>query len=362
MALMHIRADPLAHFMPTITTDRGTFFCAAPPGMPKELNSLFMFPAHVPAKARRERAAPSDVEGRSPKRARLANDGEEVEVEVGRRDASVARSLGMGSDVFGRNGQMEGGDVSFNGLGAPGDDFQMDMDGGAEFNIDVEGAMEDARRRASKAGSMPAPSVMGDGAPVVEDDRRSRFSTPADGFGDDKETYSDLVCPIAVFDYRPSKESQSQLDEADMVEGPNKDNFSKNTVKALGILRKHLPNDNDATPRRRGQASAEKVASFKKLSEKVRTYFHSSPSSSSASLTVSHSAGAGVPSCGSFFLLRAACTGNEGLREAAPGGQIREHRGPSQTQDVGGRSDSTGVCCTVERIGRFFDLGAGGLS
>lgn len=291
MALMHIRADPLAHFMPTITTDRGTFFCAAPPGMPKELTSLFMFPTHAPPKPnRRDRAAAaaaSDAEGdgRSPKRARLA--AEDPEVEVGRRDASVARSLGVGSDVFGR--QADGGmDVSFNGLGGAGDDLQMDFDGGGgEFNIDVEGAMEDARRRASKAGSIAPPSVMGDdgvgagGAQQrVDDDRRSRFSTPADnGFGgEEKEAYSDLVCPIHAMDHRPSSKDGSAATQAqpeeEGEEGPNGENYSKNTVKAMGILRKHFGGgpDVDATPRRRGQASpAEKTLSFKKLSEKVRS-------------------------------------------------------------------------------------------
>ncbi|KAG8863286.1 sister chromatid cohesion protein 1 [Tulasnella sp. 330] len=287
MALLHIRADPLAHFMPTITTERGTFFCAAPPGMPKELNSLFMFPTHAPSKPnRRERpaAAASDAEneGRSPKRARLAV--EDPEVEVGRRDVSVARSLGVGSDVFGRPADG-GGDISFNGLGGAGDDFQMDMDGGGEFNIDVEGAKEDARRRASKAGSMVPPSVMGDDgageAQQTEEDRRSRFSTPADnGFGgEEKETYSDLVCPIHVMDYRPSKEGSATQIQAhpEEDEGPNNENYSKNTVKAMGVLRKQFGGgpDIDATPRRRGQAStaagagADKSLSFKKLSEKA---------------------------------------------------------------------------------------------
>jgi len=270
MALMHIRADPLAHFMPTITNERGTFFCAAPPGMPKELNNLFMFPTHVPPKTRRERPATVGSEGPSPKRPRLAT--EDPEVEVGRRDPSVARSLGVGSDVFGRNGHAEGGDVSFGGLGVE-DDFQMGMDDGGEFNIDLEGAMEDARRRASKAGSVPAPSVIDDGALApMDEDRRSRYSTPADGLGENRETYSDLVCLIAVFDHG-SKDSQTRAqseEPVDAEEGPNKDNYSKNTVKALHVLRKHFGSaDNDATPRRRAQAPADKMISFTKLSEKA---------------------------------------------------------------------------------------------
>jgi len=174
--------------------------------------------------------------------------------------------------LFGRNGPADGGDISFGGLGVV-DDFQMDVDGGGEFNIDVEGAIEDARRRQSKAGSVAPPASLagaGDVAPMaMEEDRRSRYSTPADGFGEDRETYSDLVCPIAVFDYRAPKDSQ-QPEEADAAEGSNKDNYSKNTVKALGVLRKHFgPSDQDATPRRGSKAPADKVLNFKKLSEKA---------------------------------------------------------------------------------------------
>lgn len=289
MALMHIRQDPLAHFMPTVTNERGTFFCAAPPGMAPELTNLFLFPTHTPPKARRGRAAgasDTEGEGRSPKRARLATEDQEG-FELG-RGASMAPSVGVRSDIFGR----DGGDISLGGIGA--DDMQMDIDGGlggGELDIDIGGAVEDAKRRASsKARQTPGPvSEPGQDdlqiGVAVEDDRRSRYSTPADGFGGDEAMpYSDVVCPIAAFDERPGKDSQTQTqqDEEDFEEESNKDGYSKQTVKAMGLLRKQfkaLEVDNDATPRktRRGAAataeSGTKPVSFKKLSEKVSSTF-----------------------------------------------------------------------------------------
>ncbi|KAG8971239.1 sister chromatid cohesion protein 1, partial [Tulasnella sp. 427] len=287
MALMHIRQDPLAHFMPTVTNERGTFFCAAPPGMAPELTNLFMFPTHTPSKTRRGRAAgasDTEGEGRSPKRARLATE-EQDDDEVGRR-ASVAPSAAARSDIFGR----DGGDISLGGFGA--DDTTMDVDGGlggGELDIDIGGAVEDAKRRASsKARQTPGPVSQAGlddlqiGAPE-EEDRRSRYSTPADGFGGDEVMpYSDVVCPIAAFDERPSKESQTQTqnqqEEEDVADESNKDGYSKQTVKAMGLLRKQfkaLEVEDDATPRktRKGTSNtaetASKPVSFKKLSEKA---------------------------------------------------------------------------------------------
>ncbi|KAG9041192.1 sister chromatid cohesion protein 1 [Tulasnella sp. UAMH 9824] len=285
MALMHIRQDPLAHFMPTVTNERGTFFCAAPPGMAPELTNLFLFPAHTPPKARRGRAAgasDTEGEGRSPKRARLATEDQE-DYELGRRGVSAAPSVGVRSDIFGR----DAGEISLGGIGA--DDMHMDIDGclgGGELDIDIGGAVEDAKRRAtSKAHQTPGPvsELEQDDLQIgVEDDRRSRYSTPADGFGDEAVPYSDVVCPIAAFDERPGKDSQTQTqtqqDEEDIGAESSKDGYSKQTVKAMGLLRKQfktLELDNDATPRktRRGAAStaepSSKPVSFKKLSEKA---------------------------------------------------------------------------------------------
>ncbi len=258
MALLSIRADPLAHFMPTITNERGSFFCAAPPGLPPQLTSLFMFPVRSPHKSRRERATDTDGEGRSPKRARMGTD--DVEAEVGLRHGSVARS-----DVFGR-----GGDISF-GADMGVDDFPMDFDGGAN-GMDVASAVEEARLRASKlkigshgqAGAQSSPDH-------ADDDRRSRYSSPGDGLGEEDVTFSDLVCPIASFDMRPTKDSQAPVAaQEEEEEGPNSDNYSKQTVKAINLLKRQIrTSQQGATPTRARAAKTDNTLSFAKLSEKV---------------------------------------------------------------------------------------------
>ncbi|KAG8968411.1 sister chromatid cohesion protein 1 [Tulasnella sp. 419] len=260
MALMHIRADPLAHFMPTVATDKGTYFCTAPPGVAPELAKLFMFPTHNQASRRRERVAERDGESRSPKRPRLAT--EDPEGETGRRDQSVARSL-AGSDVFGQmTGDVDSGEPF---LGAQAD-FTMDLDQGGELNIDIDGAVEDARRRASKVRPSNAPaSEFGDEVQHQDmDDRRSRFSTPAAGDFDDGVAYSDLVCPIAMFDSRSknnSNETQTQTQEEADAEASNKDGYSRNTVKAIAVLRKEFVDG--------ANSGSQKTLSFANLSQKA---------------------------------------------------------------------------------------------
>jgi len=92
----------------------------------------------------------------------------------------------------------------------------------------------------------------------------SRMSTP--GFLDDMdESYADATCPIAMFDARPMTQTQSTDKETDReVEIANSDGkgYSKNTVKALGIIRRELkPVD--------GDDNEEKVVSFKKMADKA---------------------------------------------------------------------------------------------
>jgi len=69
-----------------------------------------------------------------------------------------------------------------------------------------------------------------------------RLSTP--GIGDaglgDGETYSDATCPIAMFDSRQTQ-SQSQVpgDESSNADEMGA-GYSKNTIKALGLIRREL--------------------------------------------------------------------------------------------------------------------------
>ncbi|KAJ7593862.1 Rec8 like protein-domain-containing protein [Mycena floridula] len=227
MRLIEIRNDPVAHFLPTKTTADGTFFCAAPPGLAPQLAAMFMRPIHNHQPAKRRAGSP----GKSPnKRARLDADDE---VEQARRAGSMAPSA-IGSDILGANGGLDLPDQS-----GTYDDFQLDV---PDFNpaIDVDGREK----------SVPLSEL-------------SRLSTPAPGFEAD-ETYADATCPIAMFDARPNTQTQSTEQETEReVEIANSDGkgYSKNTVKALGIIRKELkPVDGDDVD--------EKVMSFKRMADK----------------------------------------------------------------------------------------------
>lgn len=87
----------------------------------------------------------------------------------------------------------------------------------------------------------------------------SRLSTP---FGDEgEETYADLECPIAVFDMK----GQSQASETPSASSQDGKGYSKNTMKALGLVRGELqPSDED-------DEDVEKIMSFKKMTHKVRS-------------------------------------------------------------------------------------------
>ncbi|KAJ7725879.1 Rec8 like protein-domain-containing protein [Mycena maculata] len=232
MRLLEIRDDPIAHFLPTKVTPNGTFFCAAPPGLAPELAELFLRPVTTLSSKRR-----GSPEKGPNKRARL--DGSvngDDEVEQARREGSLAPSIGARSDIVGRGGSI-GPDAAFD-FGDPGvtlDDYQLEV---PEMDVDVRGK------------SAP-PSEL------------SRLSTPAhDGMFDDAvESYADAACPIVMFDVKPSTQSQGVDNDVEPVENEGK-GYSKNTVKALGIIRKELkPVD--------GDEDEEKALSFRKMADKA---------------------------------------------------------------------------------------------
>jgi cohesin complex subunit SCC1 len=237
MRLLEIREDPIAHFLPTKVTPNGTFFFAGPPGIAPELQEMFMRPVatYVPSSKRR---------GESPekppsKRARVGPEGEgnvvEDDGEPGQaRRASVAPSQGVGSEMLGRESIGPGFEFDNTGLGI--EDFQMDI--GREDLPPVELIREKS----------VAPSEL---------TRVSRASTPA--FEEGEESYADLECPIVAFDTKAS----SQLSESDSTDGKG---YSKNTIRALGIVRKELePVEGE-----------EKVMSFKYMATKVRSFSRTS--------------------------------------------------------------------------------------
>jgi cohesin complex subunit SCC1 len=232
MRLLEIREDPIAHFLPTKVTPNGTFFFAGPPGIAPELQEMFMRPVatYIPSSKRRG-ASPEKPPS---KRARVEPEGEgpigpEDDGDPGQaRRASVGPSQGLGSEVLGRESVGPGFEFDTTGLGL--EDFQMDI--GAE---DLP-PMELVREKSA------APSEL---------TRISRASTPA--LEEGEETYADLECPIAAFDMKGS----SQVSESDnAADGKG---YSKNTIRALGIIRKELePVEGE-----------EKVMSFNHMTTKV---------------------------------------------------------------------------------------------
>ncbi|CAK5281508.1 unnamed protein product [Mycena citricolor] len=234
--LLEIRDDPISHFLPTKVAADGTFFCAAPSGLTAELTDLFMRPAGFSALKRR---------GTSPKGSNKRQKTEEVivpvedEVEQGRREASIAPSIGGRSDLRAVSGGPDG-TFDFGDQGVvPLDDFQLDIP-----EMDVNLPEMDANLRGKSA--------------VPSD--RSRLSTPApDGIFDDSlETYADAACPIVMFD---SKTQTQTVEKEDEPTEHNAKGYSKNTVKALGLIRQELKPIDDE--------EEERVLSFRKMADKV---------------------------------------------------------------------------------------------
>lgn len=183
----------------------------------------------------------------SSKRARI--EGDEVgdvtvdAVEQQRRADSVAPSVALGSEMLGRGGSV-GPSADIGGLEfdiAPGiDDFQLELP-----DVEIPIMEGDASLERIRSKSVPMSEL-------------SRLSTPTIG-EEGEETYADLECPIAVFDMKgDSQASQSSGSE-------DSKGYSKNTVKALGIIRNELQLGDE-------EEHAEKVMSFKKMTHKVRCH------------------------------------------------------------------------------------------
>ncbi|OBZ70610.1 Cohesin subunit rad21 [Grifola frondosa] len=222
MRLLEIRDDPLSHFLPMKSTPLGTFFCAAPPGLAPELAEMFMRPP--PSKKRR-------VDGSVI---------EDEEVEQARRAGSIAPSLAIASEIIGRGSMGPGNDFTFGDNTVGAEDFQMEI---PEFDMGA-GDMDLGRARSKSA----ALSVL------------SRLTTPPpDGvqLEEGEESYADLTCPIAVFDDRAAQSQSQSVESSDDGKG-----YSRNTVKALSIIRREL------RPTTGEEHDEEKVMSFKKMSEK----------------------------------------------------------------------------------------------
>lgn len=232
MRLLEIHNDPIAHFLPTKVTPEGTYLCAAPPGLAPELAEFFMIPLNGIGNKRRATSPGKSAN----KRQRLEVPAEDEEVEVARRAESVA----LGSDIFGRGGSMGPDPIDLAEQTEVIDDFQLDVPPFDPATVDIERA-----RSKSVASRMSTPAMDGGTFP-----------------GEGDENYADADCPIAMFDIQ-TQQTQTQGTEKDVQPV---DTYSKNTVKAISVIRKELrPTEGD---------DEEKVLSFTKMADKVSAFLN----------------------------------------------------------------------------------------
>ena len=233
MQLMDIRNDPLAYFMPTKVTAQGTFVYAGPPGLSGELAEMFMRPA-LPTPGKKPPKPPSAGKKRK------ASDEDDGEIERMRKRAHVPESVGVPSEALGRMSLEPG--LEFE-TAAPVEEYQMPVVEDVPMpDVSVE---QEEIPRARPASVAPS--------------QRSRMSTPAlenPPFDETEPTYADLACPIAMFDERGAP-SQAPSEAETQQDGKG---YSRNTVKALGLLRNELRAEEDG---------AEKVVSFHEMANKV---------------------------------------------------------------------------------------------
>jgi cohesin complex subunit SCC1 len=229
MRFQDVLADPLGHFFPSKVTEEGSFICLAPPGMAPELQDLFLFPIKEGAGQKRKGREQGD---RASKRPRL--DGEDVdEVELLRERASVPFSPGHGDgDAFGADGfQDESGFLPNDSL--PIDDFRFEVDD--SLHID---------KIASSRAQTPGDDLFVGGLGGDEDSRIRMFDT--------QQTQESQL-------FSQSQQRDEEAEEEKEKEEANKDGYSRNTVKAIEVLRDELEN----LPQGKG------TLSFAKLTDKV---------------------------------------------------------------------------------------------
>lgn len=223
--LLEIRDDPLSHFLPVQVTQRGTFFSAAPPGLTPELSELFMHPTQGSTAQKRKASSPSS----SPTK-RLRQD-----VEQARRAGTLPPSPMLEDIHLDRKSPGIDAGFEFPDPSAVMDDFELRVPMGLD--------MDDERARS-----------------VVTD--RSRLSSLAP----DAVIYGDSTCPISIFDVhqpptQPSQPADIDQEQPETAEH-DKHGYSKNTIKALGLIRKELQPGLEEEAER-------KMLSFTKMSHKV---------------------------------------------------------------------------------------------
>lgn len=257
LRLLTIREDPFAHFMPFAdpsNKDKSSLFIG-PNGLASELSEMFTF--DLGAMRRRRAAALTEDDGPN-KRARLGDDDDEMGVA---RRAEGRESVGFG-DM----------DADQSGL-----DFSMGGDGGFDVpGLDTAGLDlgDDGLRRSSRK-SRAELEAETEGDVTGRLPALSRLSTPEADDGLDSLTMSSTN-PLAVFDVRPTEESQATEEVASVLRASedaeaSTKGWAKSTVRALRVVRSQLSDDTQTQPSQSrfvnlDEETSEKQLSFQKIS------------------------------------------------------------------------------------------------
>lgn len=223
LRLLEIHNNPTTHFFNGKGKQQHSLHCAAPSGLGSELIRLFMRPAgrHL---ALKRSLSPSEQP--SFKRPRNENIEEmpDAELERGRKDASPTASLRLGSDVLRRSIDF---DIVAEDRTTYFDD-QMDV---RQDNFELELDMPSAH--------VPKLPQEQERADVVD------------------ETLADDTCPLADFSSGSLRHSEPSVGSG---------SFSKNTLKAMEIIRKDLVSS--------GPSGTLKTLNFQALSDKACHYLN----------------------------------------------------------------------------------------
>ena len=230
LRLLEIHNNPTTHFFNGKVKQQNSFHCAAPSGLEPELTRLFMRPTGRLLTKKRSLSPSGQL---SSKRPRTENIEEipDVDLEFGRKDASPTASLRLGSDVLRRSIDFDIAPIIPEDRATHFDDH-MDVQPDT-FELELD--MPSAHSHASKSPQEPE-------------------LTHVDGI------LADDSCPLAVFGSGPLHHSQDA--EPSMGRG----SFSKNTLRAMEIIRKEL-----SSSRPGGKV---KTLNFEVLSDKACQYYN----------------------------------------------------------------------------------------
>ena len=233
LRLLEIHANPTAHFFHGRNKTHDSYNCDAPYGVGPELKQLFTRPAGRTSSGKRNLSPPSRS---SSKRIRIESCENTSQLELGRRGGSPGASFRLGSELIEPSPDFDGKPTQ---MGHQPTHFDDDMD--VQMNATELEAVAPLFRSLSKS-------------PL-----RTETQPPSPCSGQKSaagciDMLTNEHCLLSTFNDGPPRPTQSQLPDGDQ-------GFSKNTVKALEIIRNELLVSQPA--------EEEKVLRFGVISNKV---------------------------------------------------------------------------------------------